>query len=317
MVTAIKPGWSRPTAILFASEVPVNEKAFGFALAEAAEFSAELFLFHAYDSPGAPVLLDSGIRCEYRNCEAERQRLEPLAQRAARLGVRCKVVVRPGLPAEQILRFVREQGVDRVVIGNHTPGPVGKLLVGSVAEEVLRNASAPVIIFGSEVVEGAYRHFSSRTILCSVGALDSGRMVVQFAAELAAHYNASLILQHVTPPQDAAEALAGRTLSQIEAGLSAMVPPGLQHKVNVRSRAVLGDATEELLYQGRSQRANLIVIGAQGVSRFAAITRAGIVYKVLAYAQCPVITLSPVVLSLWGARCDQPRPSELCMAGVF
>jgi hypothetical protein len=28
MVTAIKPGWSRPTAILFASEIPVNEKAF-------------------------------------------------------------------------------------------------------------------------------------------------------------------------------------------------------------------------------------------------------------------------------------------------
>jgi len=96
-----------------------------------------------------------------------------------------------------------------------------------------------------------------------------------------------------------------------------LVPPGLQQKVCVRSRAVVGDPTEELLYQGRSQHANLIVMDAQGVSRFAAITRAGIVYKVLAYAQCPVITLSPVVLSFCGARCDQPRPPEMCMAGVF
>ena len=44
MVTATKPGWSRPAAILFATEIPVNEKAFGFALAEAAESGAELIL---------------------------------------------------------------------------------------------------------------------------------------------------------------------------------------------------------------------------------------------------------------------------------
>jgi nucleotide-binding universal stress UspA family protein len=50
----------------------------------------------------------------------------------------------------------------------------------------------------------------------------------------------------------------------------------------------LGDPTEEILYQGRAQQANLIVLGAQGASRFAAMTRSGIVYKVLAYAQCPV-----------------------------
>ncbi|MGA3010554.1 MAG: universal stress protein [Terracidiphilus sp.] len=317
MVTAIKPGWSRPTAILFASEIPVNEKAFGFALAEAAESGAELILFHAYDSADAPASAGTGKSNDFSSSQAERQRLEPLAQRAGRLGIHCKVVVRQGFAAEQILKFVREQRVDRVVIGTHTPGPVGKLLVGSVAEEVLRNSPVPVNIVGPEVIEGAYRHFSKRTILCSVGAQDSGRVVVGFAAELAARYNASLILQHVIPPQDSAQALAERTLGQIEAELPSMVPPGLQHKVNVRTRAVLGDPTEELLYQGRSQHANLIVMGAQSVSRFAAITRAGIVYKVLAYAQCPVITLSPVVLSFCGARCDQPRQSELRLAGVF
>jgi len=316
MVTAIKPGWSRPAAILFASEIPVNEKAFGFALAEAAESGAELILFHAYDSSDSPVSQGTGKSSNYLISQAERQRFEPLAQRAGKLGIRCTVVVRQGSAAAQILTLAREQRIDRIVIGTHTPGPVGKLLVGSVAEEVLRNAPVPVNIVGPEVIEGSYRHFSKRTILCSVGAEDSGRVVVSFAAELAARYNASLILQHVIPPQDSA-ALAGRTLGQIESELPSMVPPGLQNKVGVRTRAVLGDPTEELLYQGRSQHANLIVMGAQSVSRFAAITRAGIVYKVLAYAQCPVITLSPVVLSFCGARCDQPRQSELRLAGVF
>jgi len=38
MAAALKPGWSKPSNILFASDVPANEKAFGFALAQAAEF---------------------------------------------------------------------------------------------------------------------------------------------------------------------------------------------------------------------------------------------------------------------------------------
>jgi len=51
MTAVIKPGWSKPCTILFASESPPNEKAFAFALAEAAEFSADLIILHAYDGP--------------------------------------------------------------------------------------------------------------------------------------------------------------------------------------------------------------------------------------------------------------------------
>ena len=79
-----------------------------------------------------------------------------------------------------------------------------------------------------------------------------------------------------------------------------------------------GDPTEELLYQGRAQQADLIVLGAQGASAFAAITRHGVVYKVLAHAHCPVITLSPVVLAGCGVHGDEaPRPPRSIMAGVF
>ena len=76
-----------------------------------------------------------------------------------------------------------------------------------------------------------------------------------------------------------------------------MIPARLHAKVAVRTRVVLGDPTEELLDQGRILRASLIVMGAQGASHFAAVSRAGVVYKVLAYSRCPVLTLSPVVLA--------------------
>ena len=316
----IKPGWSKPSTILFASEFPANEKA--FALAQAAEFGSDLVIFHVYDSVDIAAQEATAIPpdnyAQTRDLIRDRkQRFEPLGQRSGNLGVHCTTVVRHGLAAEQILAFLRKRKIDHVVMGTHSPGPIGKLLVGSVAEEVLRNSPVPVDIVGPNVIEGAYRHFSARTILCSVGAPESSRVVAQFAAELAAHHKASLILQHVIPHQERDEILAGRTLGQIEAELPSLIPPNLKHKVGVQTRAVLGDPTEELLYQGRAQHANLIVLGAQSASHFAAVSRAGIFYKVLAYAQCPVITLSPIVLAECGAREDHPLPSEFCLAGVF
>jgi nucleotide-binding universal stress UspA family protein len=80
---------------------------------------------------------------------------------------------------------------------------------------------------------------------------------------------------------------------------------------------VPGDPTEELLYQGRAQQADLIVLGAHGATAFAAITRHGIVYKVLAHSECPVLTLSPAVLKAAGSTDERVSPVETFLAGVF
>jgi len=319
MAAVIKPGWSKPSTILFASEIPANEKAFAFALAQASEFGADLILFHSYDTLVVTASETSGIRY-YDNAAAARseiQQLEPLAQRVRDAGVRCEVVVRPGLAADQILSFLGEREIDRVVMGTHSPGPIGKLLVGSVAEAVLRSACVPVCIIGPEVVDGNYRNFATRTILCAVSLQEASTVVAGFAAELAEQHSARLILQHVFRPQDRADILAGRSIDEIEDDLLELVPPELQNKIAVQAIVVPGDPTEELLYQARAQLADLIVLGAQGASAFAAITRHGVVYKVLAHAHCPVITLSPVVLEKGCVRAEKRHFAEVYMAGVF
>jgi len=88
MATALKPEWSTPATILFATEVPSNEKAFSYALAQAVEFGAELILFHAYDTLVVSASETSGIRYyDYAAAaRAEVQHLEPLAARAGRWG---------------------------------------------------------------------------------------------------------------------------------------------------------------------------------------------------------------------------------------
>lgn len=319
MATALKTGWSKPSTILFASESPANEKAFSFALAQACEFGADLILFHAYDTLVVAASETSGVR--YYDfaaaARAEMEHLQPLAERVRGAGIRCEIAVRPGLAADQILAFLHEREVDRVVMGTHSPGPIGKLLVGSVAESVLRNASVPVCIIGPDTVDGTYRNFAIRTILCAVSLQESSHVVAGFAAELAAQHRATLILQHVIRPHDRVEDMEGRTLDQVEADLLSLVPVELQDKISVQTVVVPGDATEELLYQERAQQADLLVMGAQGASAFAAITRHGVVYKVLAHSHCPVITLSPVVLAESGVKTDRHHHSEAYLAGVF
>ncbi len=319
MADLLKPGWSKPSTILFASEIPANERAFSFALAQAKEFGSDLILFHAYDTLVVAASETSGIRYyDYAAAaRSEKKHLEPLAQRVREAGLTCEIVVRPGLPADEILAYTRERAVDRIVMGTHSPGAIGKLLVGSVAEAVLRTARVPVFIVGPDAVDGSYRNFATRTILCATSLSEASTVVAAFAADLAVQHSAQLILQHVIRPQDRAEFMAGHSLDEVEAGMLALIPAKLQERIAVQTIVVPGDPTEELLYQSRAQQVDLIVLGAQGASAFAAITRHGVVYKVLAHAQCPVITLSPVVLAECGSKPEGQRPVEAYMAGVF
>jgi nucleotide-binding universal stress UspA family protein len=316
---ANKPAWSKPSSILFASEIPANERAFSFALSQAKEFAADLILFHAYDTLVVAASENSGIRYyDYAAAaRAEIKHLDPLAECARREGIKCEVVVRPGLAADQILGFLREREVDRIIMGTHCPGPIGKILVGSVAEAVLRNARVPVYIIGPEVVDGTYRNFATRTILCAVSFIESSYVVATFAAEVAAQYHARLILQHVIRPQDRAEVLSGRSIEEIEADLLTLIPAELHERISIQTIVVPGDPTEELLYQSRAQQADLIVLGAHGASAFAAIARQGVVYKVLAHSHCPVITLSPAVLAESGVKHVKEHQPESFLAGVF
>jgi nucleotide-binding universal stress UspA family protein len=111
--------------------------------------------------------------------------------------------------------------------------------------------------------------------------------------------------------------LAGRSIDQIESDLLMLIPQELRGRISTQAIVVPGDPTEELLYQGRAQQADLIVLGAQGASTFAAITRHGVVYKVLAHSHCPVMTLSPLVLAECGAKGEKVHATEVFLAGVF
>ncbi len=319
MAALFKPGWIKPSSILFASEIPANQESFAFALAQAAEYGAKLILFHAYDmlvvsaSEISSFVTYDGAAA----ARAEIEHLEPLAQLALDAGVECETVVRPGLPADQILTFLREREIDRIVMGTHSLGTIGRLMVGSSAQAVLRNARTPVFVVGPEAEDARYCNFAVRTVLCGISFYKTSAMLAAFAAELAAVHNARLVLQHVIRPQERAEVLAHRTIDQIEGELVSLIPPELQSRIAAEPIVVPGDATEELLYQSRAQQADLIVLGAQSPATFASIARQGVTYKVLAHAHCPVMTLPQMVPATSSAKVEKAYASEVYLAGVF
>ena len=68
-----------------------------------------------------------------------------LAWRARKAGVRVTTILLDGAPHEQIPRAVRRTRADLLVIGTHGRTGLTKVLLGSVAERVLRLAPCPVL----------------------------------------------------------------------------------------------------------------------------------------------------------------------------
>lgn len=52
---------------------------------------------------------------------------------------------RTGSPFVEIVRYAREHGIDLIVMGTHGRGPIAHMLMGSVAEKVMRKAPCPVL----------------------------------------------------------------------------------------------------------------------------------------------------------------------------
>ena len=119
--------------------------AFRVACALARDFGARLLVLHVEQPPlltlggmpGVPPVAD-----EYGGEELEEQLLRLRPPDPAVPADHC---LRQGDPAAEIVRLAREYPCDLIVLGTHGRGGLGRLLLGSVAEAVVRQAPCPVL----------------------------------------------------------------------------------------------------------------------------------------------------------------------------
>jgi nucleotide-binding universal stress UspA family protein len=91
---------------------------------------------------GQPVMVED-LRARMRDAE---EYLAPLAAILRARGVRTSWVIRRGRADEEIVAAARDADADLIAMSTHGRGGLGRLLFGSVAEQVLRHADVPVFM---------------------------------------------------------------------------------------------------------------------------------------------------------------------------
>lgn len=124
------------------------------ASALARRHDATLTLLHVDVIPGSAIpeaLLDTPpALASDLSSTADRPILEWKA-RAERLGApRVQAYRTVGTPAQEILALARRDAFDLVVLGTHGRTGLGRVVMGSVAEEVVRRAPCPVLTISAE-----------------------------------------------------------------------------------------------------------------------------------------------------------------------
>jgi len=119
-----------------------SDYALRLAVALARDHGARLVLLHVAAPPPAFYSEAILIPAPPDPHEEERQRLDRLAV-PGEVPTERRVV--EGSPAEEVLRSAEDLGVDLIVMGTHGRTGLARLLMGSVAELVVRKAACPVL----------------------------------------------------------------------------------------------------------------------------------------------------------------------------
>ena len=139
------------------------EAALNWAATLAGEFRSQLYLLHVvpepYAYPWGTELSTLPLNDVLAQSETEsRHRLEELAAGTKLPADRTVVRSAVGTPVDQILAVVADEHIDLVVLGTHGRGLVGHLLLGSVAERVVRRSPVPVLTVHGEARAVAADH---------------------------------------------------------------------------------------------------------------------------------------------------------------
>jgi len=126
-----------------------SQSAVKYARAFAEQFGAAVHVLHVIEDPYlfAPTSEGFAVPPNFReDLEASaRERLKRVLPAGDQGTIRAELVLKHGSPFVEIVRYARDHGIDLIVMGTHGRGPIAHMLLGSVAEKVVRKAPCPVL----------------------------------------------------------------------------------------------------------------------------------------------------------------------------
>jgi len=292
--------------VLYATDFSETSKsALAYATAICRRFGSTLHIAHVI-SDSSLLLMTGGVDYVtmgsiYEDAHSEAQ--EKVQQIATHLGtIPCRTYVRHGQVWTNLRGIVVENEIDLIVVGTHGRTGLGKLLLGSVAEDILRHAPCPVMTIGPKVCgraklpefqdrgrELAPAELELKHIVYATNFVPASVRAAPVAIALAEQFAARLTVMHVLEEYADLDNRPG----PIEDGvrrLKALVPADEALPYAPEIVMEFGPAWECIVNTAAESEADLIVLGARPVDGTTHVPWST-VHRVVAHALCPVLTV--------------------------
>jgi nucleotide-binding universal stress UspA family protein len=138
--------------ILFATDLSDSTSAgFTFALNIAQTLNAEILAIHALGVPMLAGEFGSSVQTEELAFDEVRRRLQMLVTEGKRRQIRVQTIVAHGPAAKRILKAADENEADLIVLAIEKKGIIERALLGTTAEQVVREAAVPVLLIPVDI----------------------------------------------------------------------------------------------------------------------------------------------------------------------
>ena len=293
--------------VLFTTDFSAaSEAALPYAAAICRHFGSLLHAAHVLSDTN--ILMMTGgvdyvsLSTVYEDAHAEaKQKLDQIS--ASLAGIPHRSYVRHGQVWDNLAGLIDEEQIDLIVLGTHGRGGLGKLLLGSVAENILRHATCPVLTVGPKVSGGAkLPAFGNRSrdlapfelqlkqIVFATNFAENSACVAKEAVSLAEEFGARLTLLHVIEDYTQLGSRPGPMEDGIRR-LRDLIPTSATLQYLPETLLEFGSAWKSIVKSAADRQADLIVLGARSSENAGTTHLPSTSQHVIAQAQCPVLTI--------------------------
>jgi nucleotide-binding universal stress UspA family protein len=294
--------------VLFATDFsPCSEQALPYATAICRRFGSTLHTAHVL-SDASLLMMTGGVdyvsmSTIYEDAHTEaKEKLDQISDRLE--GIPHHNYVRHGQVWKNLAGIIEENQIDLIVVGTHGRTGLGKLLLGSVAEDILRHATCPVLTVGPKVSghpklpafqkrgrDLAPLELELREIVFATNFDQDSVLVAQEAASLAQEFCSRLTMVHVIEDYSHLGSRPG-PIEESVVRLKSLVPNDAALQYSPETVLEFGHASKCILKVAADREADMIVLGARtsaevGTTHLPWSTA----HDVIAQAHCPVLTI--------------------------
>ena len=282
---------------------PSSLQALGYAIALARWQNARLNLLEVIEEAPPPGVARApkgdGLPKETRTALERDLRCVLTARRAS--DVKVEIFMRKGKVVQEILAQAKASRSDLVVIGSHGRGGVQRLVLGSVAEKVLRLSTCPVLTVRRGVRLARRSRSPFETILCPTDFSAAANKAVAYAKRLAQESDATLILMSAVEwplgqfvMSGAVAELRKSIESNAREELTRLLPRPAPNRPRAQAIVAIGKASAAIVKLARARSVDLIVMGVSGRGALDVALLGSTTHHVIREGAWPVLTVRTV-----------------------